>query len=367
MGAGRLIVGLSHSQAAGANMTFPKALPASRVKPAMQAPALRWGILGTGWIAGKFSESVKAHTRQVIAAVGSRKQDSADAFAGAWGVGKAHGSYEALVADKDIDVVYVATPHNAHYDHVRLALEAGKPVLVEKPMALNHAQAAEMVGLARAKTLFFAEALWSYFLPKFDVLQQLFESGALGEIKSVYTEYGEYLPRDHRIFDARLAGGPLLDLGTYPVSLLAKLLGVPSEVVGFGQPDPSGVNGQLSVVMRNAAGALGAMSTTLYGFTPTNAAIVGTEGSVRFPTEFHLPGSFEVRSLNGETTLTYDEPRGLHFDGLYFEAAEVARCIAEGRVETPCRPLGASLETMATLDRIRRTVGISFAAAGLRE
>jgi predicted dehydrogenase len=348
-------------------MTFPTALPMSRVKSAMQAPPLRWGILGAGWIAGKFAESVKAHTRQTIAAVGSRQQDSADAFASAWGVGKAYGGYEALVAAKDIDVIYVATPHNWHYDHVRLALEAGKPVLVEKPMALNHAQAAEMVALARAKKLFFAEALWSYFLPKFDVLQQVFESGALGEIKSVYTEYGEYLPREHRIFDARLAGGPLLDLGTYPVSLLAKLLGVPREVVGLAQQDPSGVNGQLSIVMRNDAGSLGAMSTTFYGFTPTNAAIVGTLGTVRFPTEFHLPGSFEVRSLNGETALRYDEPRGLHFDGLYFEAAEVARCIAEGRIETPCRPLEASLETMATLDRIRACVGISFVEAGLRE
>jgi predicted dehydrogenase len=348
-------------------MTFLKALPTSRVKPAMQAPELRWGILGTGWIAGKFSESVKAHTKQTIAAVGSRKQGSADAFAAAWGVGEAYGGYEALVAAKDVDVIYVATPHNMHHEHVRLALEAGKHVLVEKPMALNRAQAADMVALARAKKLFFAEALWTFFLPKFDVLQQVFESGALGEIKSVYTEYGEYLPREHRIFDARLAGGPLLDLGTYPVSLLAKLLGVPRQLVGLGQMDPSGVNGQLSVVLRNEAGSLGAMSTTLYGFTPTNAAIVGTEGTVRFPTEFHLPGSFELRSFDGSTALKYDEPRGQHFDGLYFEAAEVARCIAEGRLETPCRPLDASLETMATLDKIRQCVGIDFAEAGLRE
>ena len=186
-----------------------------------------------------------------------------------------------------------------HHEHVRLALEAGKPVLVEKPMALNHAQAAEMVALARAKKLFFAEALWSFFLPKLDVLQQIFEFGALGEIKSVYTEYGEYLPREHRIFDARLAGGPLLDLGTYPVSLLAKLLGVPREVVGLGAAGSE--RRERSTVGRHAQriGSLGVMSTTFYGFTPTNAAIVGTQGTVRFPTEFHLPGSFEVRSLRG--------------------------------------------------------------------
>lgn len=345
-------------------MTFPDALPASRVPPPVQAPALRWGILGSGWIAAKFVESVKAHTSQVIAAVGSRSQATADAFAAAWEIGTACPSYEALVAAPDLDVIYVATPHNLHHAHVRLAIEAGKNVLVEKPMALDHAQAAELVALARLKGVFFAEALWTYFLPKFDVLQQVLDSGMLGEIRSVHTDYGEYFERDHRIFDPRLAGGPLLDLGTYPVSLLVKLLGVPREVVGFGQDDPSGVNGQLSVILADAAGNQGTMSTTLYGFTPTNAVIVGTGGTVRFGSEFNLPGPFEVASADGRTVLRYEAPRGRHFEGLHHEAAEVARCIAAGRPETPCRPLQASLDTMATLDAIRQSVGIRFKAAG---
>ena len=203
------------------------------------------------------------------------------------------------MADPSLDVIYVATPHNLHHEHVLLALGAGKHVLVEKPMALNRAQAAEMIALAREKGVFFAEALWTYFLPKFDVLQQVFDAGILGEIKSVHTDYGEYFTRDHRIFDARLAGGPLLDLGTYPVSLLTKLLGVPQQVVGVGQADPSGVNGQLSVILTDAAGNQGTMSTTLYGFTPTNAVIVGTGGTVRFGSEFNLPGPFEVISADG--------------------------------------------------------------------
>jgi len=348
-------------------MTILTTLPTSRIKPAMEAPPLRWGLLGTGWIAAKFTESVKAHTKQIIAAVGSRDRDKAEAFAAQWDVGTAYGSYEALVEADDIDVIYVATPHNLHHRHVLLALEAGKHVLVEKPMALDHAQAAEMVALSRQKGLFFAEALWTYFLPKFDVLEQVFTSGVLGEIKSVYTEYGEYLPREHRIFDPTLAGGPLLDLGTYPVSLLAKLLGVPQSVVGLGQQDPSGVNGQLAVVMQNGGGNIGTMATTLYGFSPTNAAIVGTNGAVRFLSEFHLPGGFEITSrdggsalMDGGLMLRYEEPRGAHFEGLYYEAAEVARCIAEGKLETPCRPLDASLETMATLDKIRAAIGIDF-------
>jgi predicted dehydrogenase len=348
-------------------MSFPTVLPQSRIKPAKDAPALRWGILGSGWIAAKFTESVQAHTRQVIAAVGSRSQASADRFAAEWGVDKAYGSYEALVQEPDIDIIYVATPHGQHHEHARLAIEAGKHVLVEKPMALNHAQAAEMVAAARKKGVFFAEALWTYFLPKFDVLQQVLDAGIIGEIKSVYTEYGEYLPREHRIFDPKLAGGPLLDLGTYPVSLLTKLIGVPSKVVGVATPDPAGVNGQLAVAMVNDKGAQGTMATTLYGFTQTGVAIVGTTGSIRFVTEFHLPGSFEVWSLDGAIRLKYEEPRGAHFEGLYHEAASVAYTIREGGLESPCRPCNASLDTMKTLDAIRKALDINFAGAGLIE
>lgn len=348
-------------------MTFPTALPASRVPPPMEAPALRWGVLGTGWIAEQFIASVRAHTRQDIAAVGSRSRNSADACARKWDVATAHAGYDALVSDPSIDVIYVATPHNLHHAHVLLALNAGKHVLVEKPMALNRAQAAEMVALARAKGVFFSEALWTYFLPKFDVLGQLLDSGALGEIKSVYTDYGEHFTRDHRIFDTRLAGGPLLDLGTYPVSLLTRLLGVPQTVVGLGQADPSGVNGQLTAILANASGAQGVVSTTLYGLTPTNAVIVGTGGTLRFGSEFNLPGPFEAISADGSIVLRYEEPTGRHFEGLFYEAAEVACCIAAGRTETACRPLQASLDTMATLDLIRAAVGVDFKAAGLEE
>ncbi|MBP7002708.1 Gfo/Idh/MocA family oxidoreductase [Amaricoccus sp.] len=329
----------------------------------MDAPPLRWGILGSGWIAEQFIASVRAHTRQAIAAIGSRSQSKAEAFAREWKIPAAHGSYEALVADPDLDVIYVATPHNLHHAHALLALRAGKHVLVEKPMALDHAQAAEMVALAREKSVFLAEALWTYFLPKFDVLQQIFDAGTLGDIRSIHTEYGEYFTRGHRIFNPRLAGGPLLDLGTYPVSLLTKLLGVPQSVIGVAQPDPSGVHGQLSVILTTASGAQGVMSTSLYGFTPTNAVIVGSGGTLRFGSEFNLPGPFELRSPDGATIFRYEEPPGRHFEGLYYEAAEVARRIAAGMTETPCRPLQATLDAMTTLDMIRAATGIEFSAA----
>lgn len=343
-------------------MAFPTSLPASRIPDPMRAPALRWGILGSGWIAEQFTQSVRAHTRQVIAAVGSRSQRKADAFASTWQIGKAYDSYLALVDDDELDVIYVATPHNMHSQHTLMALNAGRNVLVEKPMALDHAQAAEMVAVARRRGLFLCEALWTYFLPKFDVLQQIFDAGVVGEIKSVHTEYGEYFTRDHRIFDPDLAGGPLLDLGTYPISLLSKLLGPATQMVGLKQDDASGVHGQLSIIMANAAGNQGSMSTTLYGLTPTNAAIVGTAGTVRFGSEFNLPGPFTVISADGAIKLHYNERTGRHFEGLYYEAAEVARCISSGQTETTQRPLADTLAMMQMIDEIKNMLSISWPA-----
>jgi predicted dehydrogenase len=348
-------------------MPFPSLLPVSRIAPANEAPTLRWGILGSGWIAERFIESVRAHTKQDLVAVGSRRKDRAEEFASRMALKRAYGDYQELVAADDLDVIYVATPHNLHHEGVTLALEAGKHVLVEKPIALNRAQALEMVELARRKRLFFAEALWTFYLPKFDVLRQLLETKAIGQIKSVYTDYGEYFTRDHRIFDPKLGGGPLLDLGTYPVSLLTEIFGVPKRVVGLGQPDSSGVNGQLSAILIDAEGNQGTVSTTLYGFTPTNAVIVGTAGTIRFEGPFHLPGAFVVSSADRSQALRYEEPFGAHFEGLYYEAAEIARRISAGELETPHRPLDSSVETMATLDMIRRAVGIDFFAAGLLE
>jgi predicted dehydrogenase len=348
-------------------MAFPKTLPASRIEPAADAPILRWGILGSGWIAERFIESVRAHTKQDIVAVGSRTKERAAEFASRVGLKQAYGDYKELVAAEDLDVIYVATPHHLHYEGVTLALNAGKHALVEKPIALNHAQALAMAESARRQKLFLAEALWTFYLPKFDALRLLLEAKAIGEIKSVYTDYGEYFARDHRIFDPKLAGGPLLDLGTYAVALLTEIFGIPARVVGLGQSDPQGIVGQLSAILTDAVGNQGTVSTTLYGFTPTNAVIVGTQGTIRFDGPFHLPGSFVVVSADGSKTLRYEEPSGQHFEGLYYEAAEVARRIVSGAVETPYRTLDASLKTMATLDMIRRSLGIDFSATGLLE
>jgi predicted dehydrogenase len=339
--------------------SFPAALPAPRTPPSDTAPRLGWGVLGTGWIAERFVGSLSRHTRQRIQAVASRDLVRARELAAACGAPCAYGSYEELVADGDIDVVYVATAHPAHHRCALLALEAGKHTLVEKPLALNAAQAEEIAQAAGRHGRFCMEALWTMFLPKFDVVRQLLDMDVLGEIHSVHADMGEYFTADHRILRADLAGGPLLDLGTYPVSFANWILGPPTHIHAAGQPHSAGVNGQIAGILSDPKGNQAVIHTTLFSATPTTATVAGTRATLTLAGPFYQPGDLALYSSDARHTLTWREPRVAH-DGLHFEAAEVARCIAAGRPESPLRPLADSIATMRIMDEIRRQVGIAF-------
>jgi predicted dehydrogenase len=337
-------------------MTWLDALPVSRVPDPADAPSLRWGVVGTGWIAERFVAALQKLTTQQVVAVGSRTAASAREFAGRFGLPHAHGSYEDLVADADVDVVYVATPHNRHHPHAVLALEAGKHVLIEKPITLNAAEAQDLADRAAERDLFCAEALWPLFTPKFDVIRQVLDAGALGEISTVLGSYGTWFDADHRIQRHDLAGGPLLDLGTYPLSLTGWVLGPPTEVVARGTEAPSGVNGQVSALLGYASGARGVVHTSILASTPVLLVIAGSEATLTIPDGFSLPGPFSVVRTDG-SRLDYTEPL-IEYDGLAYQAADVARRIGAGERETPFRPLRESVATMALIDEIRRQIGV---------
>lgn len=334
-------------------------LPASAVPDSRDAPALRWGIMGPGWIAERFTESVQAHTDQVIAAVASRSLSRAKAFAESFGIPTAYGSYEELTADPGIDIVYVCTPHTGHHQAAVLAIDAGKHVLIEKPIALNAVQARDIAARAEEAGVFAAEAMWSFFLPKFDVIRQVLDAGTLGAITTVVAEYGEYFEPTHRIFDPELAGGPLLDLGTYPLALVTEVLGRPERLYAIGQPHPSGVNAQLSAVMQFASGAQAVVNTHVHNFTPTGATIVGSDATLTIDGPFNMPGGFDIRYPDG-TRVRYEEANGAHFEGLHYEAAAAARAVAAGRTQASQRTLAASIRTLEVADEIRRQLGVVF-------
>jgi predicted dehydrogenase len=224
---------------------------------------------------------------------------------------------------------------------------------------LNAAQATEIARLAADRGLFCMEALWTFFLPKFDIIRQILDSGALGEIRTVLADHGEYFTAEHRITRLDLAGGPLLDLGTYPVSFATWVLGPPARVLAAGQPHPAGVNGQAAAVLSDRRGNQAVLHTTLLSNTPTTATVAGTAGTLTLPGPFYQPGDIVLTSAAGDRQLTYTEPRSAH-DALFFEAAEVARCVRTGQLESPIRPLADSIGTLRVIDEIRRQIGAAF-------
>jgi predicted dehydrogenase len=207
--------------------------------------------------------------------------------------------------------------------------------------------------------VFCMEALWTLFLPKFDVLRQLLDDGALGEVRTVIADNGEHFGPEHRIMRADLAGGPLLDLGTYPVTLATTVLGPPEQVLASGQPAPSGVNGQASIVLSHAGGNQSVLHTTLFSDTPCAAVIAGTEASVTIPGPFYMPGDFRLAAHSGGQALDWLEESVRHA-ALHYQAAHVATCVSDGLTESAVRPLASSLTTIRVIDEVRRQLGIVF-------
>jgi predicted dehydrogenase len=321
----------------------------------------RWGVLGAGRIAGKFTADVVLLPGHEIAAVGSRDLGKATEFAADFDGAAAHGSYEELVADPTVDVVYVATPHPMHHGHALLALGAGKPVLVEKPVAVNAEQAGEIVASAQSAGLFAMEAMWTRFLPHIERVRALIADGTLGEVRTVIADHGQrFLPPNpqSRLYSPELGGGALLDLGIYPVSFASLVLGTPTSVTAVADFTETGVDAQTSILLRYATGAHAVLNTTLGAKTPTTATINGTEARIELATSFYRPTTFQVISPTGEVIETWDEPEV--GNGLRHQAAEVGRCLEAGQLESTVMPLAESVTIMETMDEVRRQVGLQY-------
>ncbi|MGW4061040.1 Gfo/Idh/MocA family protein [Amycolatopsis sp. NPDC004747] len=310
---------------------------------------LRWGIMGTGGIAGAFARDLQLTESGVVTAVGSRTSGSAERFADDNRIPTRHSSYEALADDPDVDVVYVATPHPLHHANARLALEAGKPVLVEKPFTMNADEARDLVDLARSNGLFLMEAMWTRFLPHVRHLRELLPS--LGDVVTVAADHGQWFAEDpdFRLFAPGLGGGALLDLGIYPVSFASMVLGPPERVAAMTTPAFTGVDAQTSMLFGYASGAQAVLTCTLSAVTPTTASIAGTEARIEVDGPFYAPASFTLIPREGERSrFEYvDEGRGLRH-----QADEVALRLAAGEIESPLMPLDETVSIMTTMDQV---------------
>ncbi|MEV0566585.1 Gfo/Idh/MocA family oxidoreductase [Dactylosporangium sp. NPDC050588] len=336
------------------------ALPTARTADPQDAPPIKWGVIAPGWIADQFAGAVHRHSRSRVVAAGSSSLQRAEEFMARHGGGRAYGSYEALVADADIDAVYVASPHSHHHEQTLLALRAGKPVLVEKAFTQNAAQAAELIELARGSGLLLMEAMWSRFLPHYDVVRQLLADGALGDVQTVIGDHGQHfdIPPTHRLLNPALAGGALLDLGIYPVSFTSFVLGAPEEIQATGTMTTTGVDAQVSAVLRTGS-AHGIVSTTQTAASPTTASISGTAARIELAGPFYQPQAVRLTTVAGDVSESAP-PAITGHEGLVHQAAHFADLLTAGATDSPLLPLAETLTIMQTLDEIRRQIGLVY-------
>lgn len=320
---------------------------------------LRWGILGTGGIARLFTSDLNL-TGFTVSAVGSRTQESAEAFAAEFGIPRAHGSYEELAADPEVDAIYVSTPHPFHAENARLALEHGKHVLVEKPFTLNAEEAARVVELAAARGLVVLEAMWTRWLPHMVRVRELVASGALGEVRALLADHDQKLPLDpeHRIQNPVLGGGALLDLGIYPVSFAWDVFGAPSSVHAISSPTPTGVDRQTAIILGYPGGEQAVLHTQLDARGPSTATIVGTEARIEIEPVWYTPTSFSLIDATDAVLERFEQE--VPGRGMQFQAAELERLVADGATAGEILPPAESVAIMGTLDEIRRQIGLRY-------
>jgi len=338
-------------------MTFAERTP----EPA--SPRLGWGILGTGGIARAFVADLQLIGRDVVA-VGSRTAETAQGFAGDFGIPHAHASYEALVEDAAVDIVYVATPHPRHHHDASLALRAGKHALVEKPFTINAAEAQDLVDLATERGLLVLEAMWTRWLPHIVAVRELVAQGAVGDLRALIADHTQLLPDDpaHRINALELGGGALLDLGVYPISFASDLLGPPSSIDEVARFKDTGADAEIGIVLRCA----GERTAVIYAASttpgPNTATILGTEGRIEIDSVWYMPTTF--RRYDAERNLVQSFDGAVPGRGMQFQAEEAERLIAAGRLTSDILPLSETVSIMSTMDQIREKIGLRYPSEG---
>jgi predicted dehydrogenase len=319
---------------------------------------IRWGIAATGSIARAFAQGLTFVDDAELVAVASRTTARALEFADEVGVVNVHGSYRALANDPEVDIVYVASPHARHHDDAVLFLDAGKHVLCEKPMALSAVQVRAMADAARRNGRFLMEALWSRFLPAYEVLVQVLDDGAIGQPRLVEADFGFRIPVDpeHRLFDLAQGGGALLDLGIYPLNLAFLVLGRPVEVRAVAGLGVTGADEQTAAVLRHRDGALSTVKAAIRTNLACTARISGAEGAIDIPAFMHCPQHLLVTTPTGVERI--DAP--MVGNGLHHQVHEVHRCLRAGLTESPVMPVSESLALAETMDDIRAQIGLHY-------
>jgi len=318
---------------------------------------LNWGVLGPGKIAKSFASDLSLVDGSVISAVASRSLERAQTFAEAYEINRAYGDYKSLIQDSDVDIVYIATPHNSHMEYAIEAMEAGKHVLCEKPIGINKSQVQKMIDVARRNGVFLMEALWSRFNPSIEEVLAKINEGIIGEINYVNVDFSVYrdFPEDGRMLNMELAGGSLLDMGIYPVFLSYAVLGYPDQILSTAQFHKTGADIQTAAILKYKK----AVANILSGFNTQSdmiAKIHGTAGRITINSRWHEAQGYQI--IKGEEVIDHKLPTLGR--GYSYEIMECMSCVSKGLVESPKWTHQNSLDVVGIMDEIRNQIGLKY-------
>lgn len=316
------------------------------------------GIIGAGWIAEKMAAALAPLEDYCVYAIASRSIEKAQSFAERWNVAKAYGSYEEMVADEEVDLVYIATPHSHHFPHAMLALKAGKPVLVEKAFTANEAEAQELIETAHSKGLFITEAIWTRYMPLSHKIKEIMESGIIGEPRVLTATLCYMMEFKERILRPDLCGGALLDLGVYVLNFARMYFGTDIvRTVSNCHVGPTGIDLQECISLSFADGKMANLQAGTLCLNDRQGIINGTEGYIRVD-NINCPELVEVYR-NYELVARYEKPEDM-VNGYEYQVMEARRCIEAGLLESPMMPHEETLSIMQQMDGLRKEWGVVY-------
>lgn len=330
----------------------------------MNKPVIRWGIMGCGRIARKFASDLQWVKNARLIAVGSRNAGKARQFAKEFSAIHAHGSYEELVQNSEVDVIYIATPHSCHYENALLCIRYKKAVLCEKPFAINTRQAKKMIRAGRQKKVFVMEAVWTRFLPHYIEMQKLIRQGKIGTVRNVLVNFGFTINAQapSRLLDPAMGGGTLLDIGIYNVFMAISILGKPDRIQAAITATGKGIDEQCAIQFMYKNGSMAQLFSSFVTNLPTEVVIGGTKGFLKLSSRFYEPSSqVELRHtiFDKEKIIPVKKYKGI---GYHHEASHVTECLQKGLTESPVMKHEDTLLIMSILDKIRKIAGISYKA-----
>jgi predicted dehydrogenase len=323
-------------------------------------PSLRWGIVGAGDIADVFIDTLKKHTKQRVVAIASKTPGKATALAHKYGVEKTLDSYEALAAQKDIDVVYIATLPHTHLADALIAINSGKHVLIEKPSTIRAVDAKVLYEAAAKAGVFAMEAMWSRYLPQASVIRKIVAEGLLGKINLIQVDFGQ----DNRAI-ARLwlpEASIMQDMGIYPIAFAEQILGLPKKVTATGQLHSPHSEAMASAVLEYESGARAVVTTTGYSHVPTRASVSGDEGVLEVDAPFFTPSGLTLKEavFNGQGPHWKDSTGVVGHEGLCYQANYLASYISQGLLESPLHTHAQTVAIIGVCEEIRRQIGVEL-------